>query len=55
METLDTLDFTEDELLETERAAEPLVVSGILCHGGIRSDGSYLSPRTAVRSPAIAA
>jgi hypothetical protein len=55
METLEMLDFTEDELLETEPAAETLVVSGTLCHGGIRSDGSYLSPRTAVRSPAITA
>jgi hypothetical protein len=53
--TMETLDFTEDELLQSEPAAEPLVVSGTLCHGGIRADGSYLSPRTAVRSPAIVA
>ena len=50
-----TLDFTEDELLESERCGRAPVVSGTLCHGGIRSDGSYLSPRTAVRTPAIAA
>jgi hypothetical protein len=49
------LDFTEDELLTSESAAEPLVVSGTLCHGGLRSDGSYFSPRTAVRTSAIEA
>jgi hypothetical protein len=52
---MQTLDFTEDEILESERAAEPLIVSGTLCHGGIRTDGSYFSPRTAVRTPAIVA
>ncbi len=52
---METLDFTEDELLTSEPPAEQLVVSGTLCHGGIRADGSYLSPRTAVRTPAIAA
>jgi hypothetical protein len=50
-----TLDYTEEDLLETESFAEPLVVAGTLCHGGIRSDGSYLSPRTSVRTPAIKA
>jgi len=52
---MDVLDFTEEELLESEVPAEPLVVAGTLCHGGMRSDGSYLSPRTAVRSPAVRA
>jgi hypothetical protein len=52
---MDVLDFTEEELLESEPVAEPLLVSGTLCHGGLRADGSYLSPRTAVRAPAIAA
>ena len=52
---METLDFTEEELLLSELPAEPLIVSGTLCHGGIRADGSYLSPRTAVRTPAIAA
>ncbi len=55
MQTVGSLDFTEEELLASEPVAEPLVVSGTLCHGGLRSDGSYSSPRTAVRSPAIAA
>jgi hypothetical protein len=49
------LDFTEAELLESESAAEPLIVAGTLCHGGMRSDGSYFSPRTAVRTSAIKA
>jgi hypothetical protein len=52
---LENLDFTEEELLQTEGPAGPVVVSGTLCHGGIRSDGSYLSPRTKVRAPAIVA
>ncbi len=55
MQTMDSLDYTEEELLCSETAAAPLVVSGTLCHGGFRTDGSYLSPRTAVRSPAISA
>jgi hypothetical protein len=52
---MEVLEFTEDELLMSEAPAEPLVVAGTLCHGGIRSDGSYVSPRTEVRSPAIRA
>jgi hypothetical protein len=52
---METLEFTEDELLMSEAAAEPLVVAGTLCHGGIRTDGTYVSPRTEVRSPAIRA
>lgn len=50
-----TLDFTEEELLVSDRPDEPLVVAGTLCHGGLRSDGTYISPRTSVRSPAISA
>jgi hypothetical protein len=50
---METVEYTESELLETEPPAEPLVVSGTRCHGGIRTDGTYVSPRTAVRSPAI--
>lgn len=49
------LDFTEDELLESESPEGPLIVAGTLCHGGFRPDGSYISPRTAVRSRAIEA
>jgi hypothetical protein len=49
------LDYSEDELLQTEPLADSLVVAGTLCHGGLRSDGSYVSPRTSVRTPAIKA
>jgi hypothetical protein len=52
---METLEFTEEEMLTSESPAESLVVAGTLCHGGIRSDGSYISPRTEVRSPAIRA
>ncbi|MCP4433871.1 MAG: hypothetical protein GY812_00030 [Actinomycetia bacterium] len=51
----DQLTFTEEELLATAPVAEPLVVGGVLCHGGIASDGSYVSPRTLHRTPAIEA
>jgi hypothetical protein len=52
---MEELEFTEDDLLQSEAPAEPLVVAGTLCHGGLRADGSYVSPRTSVRSPAIRA
>lgn len=50
---VDQLTFSEDELLATSDIAEPLVVGGVRCHGGIASDGSYVSPRTLHRTPAI--
>lgn len=50
-----TLDFDADELLSTHVVHEPLVVGGVRCHGGYLSDGTYVSPRTKVRGPAIAA
>lgn len=55
--TADTvpLEWTEHELLTDPEIAEPLVVAGRRCHGGYASDGTYRSPRTAVRVPAIAA
>ncbi len=51
---IDVLDLDQDELLRTEPVHEPLVVAGVRCHGGLRADGSYVSPRCAVRVPAIA-
>lgn len=33
--------------------AEPLIVNGVRCHGGFADDGSYVSPRTLGRWPAI--
>jgi len=49
------LEFTQEELLETQPIAEPLIVGGVRCHGGFDEDGHYVSPRTAKRSPAIRA
>jgi hypothetical protein len=46
--------FTQDELLANEIYAEPLIANGVRCHGGFIG-GRYVSPRTAVRGPAIAA
>jgi hypothetical protein len=49
------LTFSERELLENQEVAEPLVASGVRCHGGFDADGRYVSPRTRHRLPAIAA
>jgi hypothetical protein len=49
------LTYTAEELLTTSEVAEPLVANGVRCHGGIDSDGNYVSPRTEYRTPAIAA
>ncbi len=47
--------YTENELLANDATVEPLFAAGRLCHGGFDADGSYLSPRTRFRSPAISA
>ncbi|HEX5096345.1 MAG TPA: hypothetical protein VFX21_10035 [Acidimicrobiia bacterium] len=47
------LHWTEAELLATDDIAEPLIANGVHCHGGYRADGSYVSPRTKHRVPAI--
>ncbi len=49
------LDFTAEELLSTHDVAEPLIVRGTVCHGGFLSDGTYVSPRTKARVPALRA
>lgn len=49
------LTYSEDELLATHAVAEPLVAGGVRCHGGFLDDGSYVSPRTKHRVPAIRA
>ena len=54
MTTLQTT-FTEEELLTSLPVAEPLVAGGVRCHGGFDDDGTYVSPRTANRWPAIRA
>jgi hypothetical protein len=52
--TLQT-EFTQDELLASLPVVEPLIAGGVRCHGGFISDGTYVSPRTANRGPAILA
>ncbi len=47
--------FTEEELLADRRVAEPLIAGGVRCHGGFDPDGTYVSPRTRFRVPAIEA
>jgi hypothetical protein len=54
-QTTDQLEFTEDELLADHDFAEPLVANGVRCHGGFDEDGTYVSPRTKHRAPAIEA
>ena len=51
----DQLEFTEDELLTSHDVVEPLVAGGVRCHGGFDADGTYISPRTKHRGPAITA
>ncbi|HUY64762.1 MAG TPA: hypothetical protein VMV14_09650 [Acidimicrobiales bacterium] len=53
--TAGTLELGFEELLADHAYAEPLVVDGVHCHGGFDADGTYLSPRTLHRVPAIAA
>lgn len=47
--------WTEAELLAGNPVAEPLVLGGYRCHGGFDADGTYRSPRTRFRNPAIGA
>ena len=54
MTTVQT-DYTAAELLADHDFAEPLVVGDIRCHGGFLDDGTYMSPRTKNRWPAIRA
>jgi hypothetical protein len=49
------LEYTAAELLADHPVAEPLIAGGRVCHGGFRDDGTYVSPRTLHRVPAIAA
>lgn len=51
----DRLQLTEDELLADHDFAAPLIANGVRCHGGFDDDGTYVSPRTRHRVPAIAA
>ena len=51
----DQVTFEGDELLASHPYAEPLIAGGVRCHGGFDEDGTYRSPRTATRVPAITA
>ena len=46
-------EYTETELLSDHDTVEPLIVDGVQCHGGFDADGTYVSPRTKFRWPAI--
>jgi hypothetical protein len=49
------LTWSEQELLATDDVEEPLRAGGVRCHGGYTADGTYVSPRTKYRVPAIEA
>ncbi len=49
------LEFTEAELLADAEVKAPLIAGGVRCHGGFAADGTYVSPRTKFRVPAIEA
>ena len=53
--TTQQVTFTEAELLADHTMAEPLIEGGVRCHGGFDADGTYVSPRTKFRVPAIEA
>jgi hypothetical protein len=48
------LEYREEELLADPVFEEPLLAGGVRCHGGFIG-GQYVSPRTLVRMPAVAA
>jgi hypothetical protein len=45
--------YTTEELLSSSAYEEPLIANGVRCHGGFDAEGSYRSPRTLHRGPAI--
>ena len=51
----DQLEYTAEELLATHDIEEPLIAGGVRCHGGFLADGTYVSPRTKGRWPALQA
>jgi hypothetical protein len=54
MATMQT-EFSETELLMSDRVVEPLIAGGVRCHGGFDEGGAYVSPRALHRWPAIKA
>src|SRR3954454_6990129 len=53
--TTSQVDYTADELLASHDFEQPLIAQGVRCHGGFDADGTYVSPRTKHRVPAIEA
>src|SRR3954447_456955 len=51
--TTSQVDYTADELLASHDFEQPLIAQGVRCHGGVDADGTYVSPRTKHRVPAI--
>jgi hypothetical protein len=49
------VEYTEAELLASHPVSEPLFAGGLRCHGGFDEHGTYVSPRTVHRVPAISA
>ena len=49
---IDQREFSFDELMTDDQFEESLVTNEIRCHGGY-IDGEYVSPRGALRRPAI--
>jgi len=49
-----SLTYSFDELMSESPVEEPLIAGGVRCHGGYVG-GEYVSPRGAVRRPAIEA
>ena len=49
------LEYTGEELLATHEIEQPLMAGGVRCHGGFLGDGTYVSPRTKGRWPALQA
>ncbi|MBI2704660.1 MAG: hypothetical protein HYX32_05135 [Actinobacteria bacterium] len=54
--TTEQVEFTGTELLQSHDYQAPLeTTNGVRCHGGFDEDGTYVSPRTKHRVPAIEA
>ncbi|MFI4933122.1 MAG: hypothetical protein ACHP7N_00730 [Caulobacterales bacterium] len=49
------LRYSREELLESHAYARPHEAAGYRLHGGFMADGTYVSPRTKVRWPAVRA
>jgi hypothetical protein len=49
------LNFSIEQILSNVKLEAPLIVGGMRCHGGFDADGTYRSPRTLWRVPAIEA